>query len=103
MLRAIVAKYDPASMLNSAAQQEVMQDLLLAKIGYMDFFTLMEKMGIQNVTPPDMHVPTNVVERLALQAKLGIGMISNAQGRKATNQAPPSMGQSGNGPIIQTS
>ena len=43
------------------------------------------------------------IGRLALQQSLGIGMIANAQGRKATDSAPPSLGENSAGPTIQTS
>lgn len=95
--------FKPGSLLNSAGQQQQMENLLYAKMGYMSCFTLMEDAGKMNFAPPDLVIPNDEIGRLALQAKLGIGMIANAQGRKATDQAPPSMGQSGNGPTIQTS
>jgi hypothetical protein len=99
----ITCKFDPSSLLNTAAQQELMKYFLLAKMGYMSVFTLVEKMGIMNFAGPNIKVPADEIGRLQLQAQLGIGMIANAQGRKATDQAPAAMGQSGNGPIIQTS
>jgi hypothetical protein len=80
-----------------------MKYFLLAKMGYVSAFTLMEKMGIMNFAPEDMQVPPNEIGRLKLQQILGIGMIANAQGRKATDSAPPSMGETGNGPTIATS
>jgi len=103
MLLAISCKFDPSSLLNSAAQQEIMKYFLLGKMGYMDVFTIWDKMGIQNVVPPNLTVPATIVERLALQQKLGIGLLVNAQGRKATDQTSPSMGETANGPTIQTS
>jgi len=103
MFQSFVFSFKPGSLLNSAAQQDLMEDLLLAKMGYLSVFTLMERMGRMNFAPPSIKVPNSELERLALQQELGIGMIANAQGRKATNQAPPSVGSSGGGPIIQTS
>ncbi len=103
MLMAIQCKFDPSSLLNTAAQQELMKYFLLAKMGYISVFTLMEKMGVMNFAPPGLQVPSNELERLQLQQQLGIGMIANAQGRKATDGAPPAMGQTGNGPTITTS
>lgn len=102
MLMAIQCKFDPSSLLNTAAQQELMKYFLLAKMGYCSVFTLMEKMGIQNFAPSTVVVPTDELSRLKLQQNLGIGMVANAQGRKATDQSPPSMGQTGNGPTITT-
>lgn len=103
MLMSFLCKFDPSSLLNTAAQQELMRYFLLAKMGYVSVFTLMEKMGIMNFAPADLVVPPDEIGRLALQQKLGIGMIANAQGRKATDAAPPSMGQNSNGPTITTS
>lgn len=103
MLQAISCEFDPSSLLNSAAQEDLMKYAMFAKMGYVDCFTLMDKAGIQNFAPSDLNLPPDIVSRLALQQKLGIGMVANAQGRKATDSAPPSLGQSGNGPTIQTS
>ena len=103
MLASWSVRYDPSSLLNSAAQQELMKYFLLAKMGYVSVFTLMEKMGIMNFAPETLKVPSDELSRLQLQQQLGIGMIANAQGRKATDSAPPSMGQTGNGPTIATS
>lgn len=103
MLASFAAKFDPSSLLNSAAQQDLMKYFLLAKMGYVSVFTLMEKMGIINFAPPDMKIPADEISRLKLQQALGIGMIANAQGRKATDSAPPSLGENANGPTIATS
>jgi hypothetical protein len=103
MLKSFEYKFDKASLLNSAATQELMQLFLLAKMGYISVFTLLEKAGIENFAPPDLVIPADEIGRLQLQQKLGIGMIANAAGRKDTNQAPPAMGQNANGPTIVTS
>jgi hypothetical protein len=103
MLLAVTCQFDPSSLLNTAAQQDLMKYFLLAKMGYMSVFTLMEKMGMMNFAPKGLDIPPDEISRLQLQQQLGIGMIANAQGRKATDSAPPSMGSSGGGPIIQTS
>lgn len=103
MLEAIACEFDPSSLLNTAAQQELMKYFMLSKMGYISVFTLMEKMGIMNYTPPSIQVPPDEISRLKLQQALGIGMIANAQGRKSTDAAPPSMGQNADGPTITTS
>lgn len=36
----------------------------------------------------EIRIPTTIVERLQAQQQLGIGMVANAQGRKATNEEP---------------
>lgn len=96
--------FKPGSLLNSAAQQDRLEDLLLSKMGYLSVFTLMENLGKMNFAPPSLQVPTSELERLQLQQQLGIGMIANAQGRKATDSAPPGL-QAGAGgdPTLTTS
>jgi hypothetical protein len=37
----------------------------------------------------ELRVPSTITERLQAQQQLGIGMMANAQGRKATNEEPP--------------
>jgi hypothetical protein len=103
MLLAISCQFDASSLLNSSAMQEIAKFFLLSKMGYCSVFTLMEKLGIMNYAPPGMVIPVDEISRLQLQQQLGIGMLANAQGRKATDSAAPSIGSSGNGPTIQTS
>jgi hypothetical protein len=104
MLKSIAFGFDPSSLLNSAMQQDLMKWFMLAKMGYASVFTLMEKMGqLASFAPPGLNIPADEIGRLALQQQLGIGMIASAQGRKATDQTAPTMGESANGPIIQTS
>ena len=103
MFQSWTYEYAPNSLLNSAAMQDRMEKFMLAKMGYYDFFSLMEDLGISQVVPPDLKLPDSIVERLQLQQQMQIGMIANAQGRKATDQAAPSMGQNAGGPTIQTS
>lgn len=89
MLQSFTFNFKPGSLLNSAATQDRMEDLLLSKMGYLSVFTLMENLGKMNFAPPTIKIPNSELERLQLQQALGIGMIANAQGRKATDQAPP--------------
>jgi hypothetical protein len=104
MLRSVSMGIDPSSLLNSAMQQDLMKWFLLAKMGYASVFTLYEKMGqLGTFAPPGMDIPADELSRLALQQKLGIGMIANAAGRKSTDQAAPDLGSTGNGPTITTS
>jgi len=104
MLASFACKFDQSSLLNSANQQEIMKAFMLSKMGYLSVFSLWERLGILgSCIPPGLDVPADEIGRLALQQKLGIGLIANAQGRKATDQSAPSMGQTGNGPTIVTS
>jgi hypothetical protein len=91
--------FKPGSLLNSAAMQERMEDLMLSKMGYLSVFTLMENLGKMNFAPPSLQVPNDELSRLQLQAQLGIGMIANAQGRKATDEAPPKLSNDGAGDV----
>lgn len=104
MFKSFTFTFKKTSLLNSAAVQDRMEDLMLSKMGYLSVFTLMENLGRMNFAPPSIQVPSSEMERLQLQAGLGIGMIANAQGRKATDQAPPSLSSSGGGDVtLQTS
>src|ERR1041385_6860268 len=104
MITAFAYGYKPGSLLNSAAMQDRMEDFMLAKMGYISWFTLMERLGKTNLVPANLVVPNSEVERLALQQQLGIGMIANAQGRKATDSAPPKISNDGGGDVtLQTS
>lgn len=104
MLKSFTYNYKPGSLLNSAAQQDRMEDLLLSKMGYLSVFTLMEDFGKMNFAPPSIQVPNSELERLQLQQQLGIGMIANAQGRKATNAEAPRVSDAGAGDVtLQTS
>lgn len=103
MLKSFQYKFDPASLLNSAAQQDLLQFMMLAKMGYASAFTVAEKMGITNFAPPGLVVPPDEIGRLALQQQLGLGLTVNAQGRKATDQAAPSLKTNSNGPTLATS
>lgn len=101
--KCIAMNFAPGSLLNSAAIQDILQDLMLAKMGYLSFFTLMERMGKTNIKPAGLDIPDDEIGRLQLQQQLGIGMIANAQGRKATDNAQPGIQQGGNGPTLTTS
>jgi hypothetical protein len=104
MLQSFTCQFDPSSLLNSANQEELMKYFMMSKMGFCSVFTLWEKMGkLAAFVPAGITVPPDELGRLALQQQLGIGMIANAQGRKATDQAPPAMGQNSNGPTITSS
>lgn len=76
----------PGSLLNSAQLEQKMIYMQLARMGYIDIWTLADKLGIEGMgVPPE----GNIIDRLAKQAQLGIGMQANPAGRKASGQAPP--------------
>lgn len=103
MFKSFTFEYTPSSLLNSAAMQDRMEDFMLAKMGYIDWFTLMINLGKTQLVPPTVKIPDSIAERFQLQQQMGVGMIANAQGRKATNSEGASMGQNAGGPTIQTS
>lgn len=76
----------PGSLLASSGQQEKLLYLMLAKMGYVDIFTTLEKLNVPIGQEPP---PGGIIDRLQWQAQSGIGMTDNAQGRKSTNEAAP--------------
>lgn len=46
----------------------------------------------------ELRIPTTITERLQAQALLGIGLTTNSQGRKASNEAPPRQETKGDKP-----
>ncbi|MDE2102408.1 MAG: hypothetical protein KGL39_34495, partial [Patescibacteria group bacterium] len=103
LFQSFTYEYQPTSLLNSAAMQDRMEDFMLAKMGYIDWFTFMQNLGKAQLVPPGVKIPDDIASRLQLQQSLGIGMVANSQGRKATNESGPSMGQNAAGPTIQNS
>ena len=103
LFQSFTYEYQPTSLLNSAAMQDRMEDFMLAKMGYIDWFTFMQNLGKAQLVPANVKIPDDIASRFQLQQQLGIGMIANAQGRKATDSSSPSMGQNSGGPTIQTS
>lgn len=121
----------PDSAVAMHSQDQKMLYLQLGRMGYMDFWTIMEKLEVPNVgspppiplpirnweydvakgpggipVPPPMEVriPETITERLMAQQQLGIGQTQNPAGRKATGQEAPSAAVgSGGMPIIRES
>lgn len=113
----------PNSILAMHAQEEKMLYIQLSRQGYMDFWTLMQMLEIENAgTPPpiplppkewkpvkdpvtgviappimEIRVPTTISERLIAQAQMGIGMAASPAGRPASAQAPPTLEQKSDG------
>lgn len=122
----------PNSILALHAQERKLLYLQLARMGYLDIWTLMEMLEIPNIGNPPIvplpdpnwkmpsqeemmqgvpvqpamvpRMPTTITERLFAQQQLGIGAQANAAGRKASGQAPPSLEQKGDGrPVMSES
>jgi len=111
----------PNSMLAMQAMEQKLLYLQLARAGYVDYWTLLERLEIPNVgdpppvplpdleaqegspvpvdplsgmpLPPPMTIrkPVTITERLMAQQQLGIGMTVSPVGRKASGGAPPQM------------
>lgn len=109
----------PNSILAMEAQTRKLLYLQLARQGYLDFWTLMEILGIPNVgqppavplmplnwkvdpedpQPPPMvpRVPVTITERLQAQQQMGIGQTVSPVGRKASGQESPSIKERSDG------
>lgn len=106
----------PNSLLALNASQRKMMYMQLARMGYMDFWSLMEMLEIPNIGSPlpvplptgeselgidpqtgmpgevpkmEVRVPTTITERLIAQRVLGIEMATSPAGRKASGQKSP--------------
>lgn len=115
----------PRSILAMEAQERRMTAIQLSRQGYLDYWTLMEMLGIPNAGQPpaiplpvelpagtrlppgeqpsmELRVPKTIWERLVAQQQLGIGQTVSPTGRKATAQAPPKMEQTSEGRTTMT-
>lgn len=103
----------PNSMLALHAQERKMMYLQLARIGYMDIWTLADMLEIPNMgTPPQilvpdpttgiptLKVPQTIPERLMAQRLMGIGAVVSPAGRKASGQQPPRAERKGDGRAV---
>ncbi len=106
----------PNSLLALNASQRKMMYMQLSRMGYMDFWSLMEMLEIPNVGSPfpvplptgememgldpqtgmpgqvpvmEVRIPTTITERLIAQKTLGIEMATSPAGRKASGQKTP--------------
>ena len=110
----------PNSLLALHAQERQMMYLQLSRMGYLDFWTLMDMLDIPNVGAPpviplpvrdydpskaptdpmtgaqvpppmELRIPSTITERLQAQMQMWIGQTQNPAGRKASGQEPPEM------------
>jgi hypothetical protein len=80
----------PGSLLNAASIERKLQYLMLARMGLIDHWTLLEEMDVPNVgSPPDG--ADDITKRLQEEAQMGLGPMVNPVGRKASGQATPSI------------
>jgi len=83
-------KVAPGSLLNAASIEKKLQYLMLARMGLVDHWTLLEELGVPNVgAAPDG--ADNITKRLAAEAQMGLGANISPVGRKATGQQLPNL------------
>lgn len=78
----------PGSLLNASEVQQQLLFLQLARAGWLDLWTLLDKLGVPNVgnAPPGADT---IIARLGAMQELGLGMQVSAAGRKASGQDMP--------------
>ena len=88
----------PGSLLAASEVTDKLMFLQLARMGFCDPITLLEKLGVNNIAPPDMleQAGTTIMQRLQFAQQLGLQMAvgpagASAAGRKASGQAMPRM------------
>lgn len=89
----------PGSLLAASEVTEKLMYLQLSRMGFVDPITLLEKLGVNNIAPPQAleQAGTTILERLQYAQAAGITMApgpagaTSTQGRKATAQAMPRM------------
>ena len=85
----------PGSLLSASGVTEKLLYIQLARAGWMDLWTLFEKLGIPNAGQPPGNEVT-ITDRLAAQQQMGLGMQASTTGRKASGQTMPTMKPGGN-------
>lgn len=90
-------KYEiaPGSLLNASQVTNKLMYIQLARMGYLDAITLLEKLDIPNIGAPDA-AGTTIMDRLQWMQQQGMGMQvgpagASAAGRKSSGQAMPRM------------
>jgi hypothetical protein len=78
----------PGSLLNASEITMKLLFLQLARAGWVDIWTLLDKLGVPNVGKPPEGANT-ITERLQKQNEMGLGMQESAAGRKASGQEMP--------------
>lgn len=92
MLRMFSYHVAPGSLLSASEISSKLMYVQLARMGYLDPITLLEKLDIPNIGAAD--APEGIIPRLQWAAQSGIGMAvspagASAAGRKATGQEMP--------------
>lgn len=91
-MRHLTFHVKPGTLLNDAQMTERMTYLQLGRMGWLDIYTVLQKFDIPNIGEPPSG---NILDRLAKQQAMGIGMNVNPAGAKASGQEPPKMRNDG--------
>lgn len=86
MMRQFTYHVAPGSMLAASQIDEQMKYLQLARAGYLDIWSLLDKLNVPNIGEAPAGT---IIERLAAQQSMGLGMAANSAGRKASGQETP--------------
>jgi hypothetical protein len=80
----------PGSLLSASEVTTKLLYIQLARAGWLDLWTLYEKLGIPNVGKPPGDAVT-ITDRLVTQHNMGLSMQVSTTGRKASGQTMPTM------------
>ena len=89
-MRQFTFHVSPGSLLAASQIEQKLMYLNLARAGLIDFWTLMDQLGIPNVGNPPANANT-IADRLVQQQQMGIGMNGSAAGRKQAGDTMPRM------------
>lgn len=93
-LRQFTYHVAPGSLLAASEITTKLLYIQLARAGWMDIWTLLEKLGVPNVGNPPPEAKS-ITDRLKAQMNMGLGMAVSPAGRKASGQQMPSMSSQG--------
>jgi len=81
---------EPGSLLAASEIEKKLLYMNLGRAGMLDMWTLLDQLGIPNVgAPPDG--ANTIMQRLAAQQSMGLGMNASAAGRKQSGESMPRM------------
>jgi len=86
----------PGSLLSASEVTNKLLYIQLARAGWMDIWTLLDKLGVPNVGEPPTGAK-NITDRLKAMQSMGMGMSVSPAGRKASAEQMPSINASTGG------
>ena len=95
-LRMFTYHVAPGSLLSASEVTQKLLYIQLARAGWMDIWTLLDKLGVPNVGQPPAGAKT-ITDRLKAQQEMGMGMAVSPAGRKASGQQMPAINTSSGG------